>query len=428
MDKRELNLVQEFPRLREDWDVIQRVLPDGWEAQASTTRALVRPVGFDSAATLLRVLLIHLSDGCSLRETAVRARAGGLATVSDVALFKRLRRCGPWFAWMVQELAGHAHQQAGALLPQRQLVACDGSIVCEPGATGSTWRLHYAFNLTTLQCEQAIVTPVDQGESLARFAIRPGDVLIADSAFAKRASIRHAVAHDADVIMRINLSNAPMQAEDGTRIDLLPGLRELSFGQIGEWRGYLQDASGRMPVRACAIKKSAEQAARSKQKLEREAKKKHRHVKPDTLEATGYFVVQTTLMDAPASTIMELYRHRWQVELEFKRLKSLLQLGHLKKTDPQGARAWLQGKLLVALLIDKLIALGEHFSPWGYVSGTPIAPDTALPMAGDEPDARAAQSRHQPAAVVTPVASPVGTHRGGPARTASKASQPRGPT
>jgi hypothetical protein len=61
-----------------------------------------------------------------------------------------------------------------------------------------------------------------------------------------------------------------------------------------------------------------------------------------------------------------MYRHRWQIELAFKRLKSLLHLGHLKKTDPVGAKAWLQGKLFVATLIETLIVVGERFSPWGY--------------------------------------------------------------
>ena len=74
----------------------------------------------------------------------------------------------------------------------------------------------------------------------------------------------------------------------------------------------------------------------------------------------------TTLQNVPACQILELYRHRWQIELAFKRLKSLLHLGHLKKTDPEGAKAWLQGKLFVATLIETLIAVGERFSPWGY--------------------------------------------------------------
>ena len=61
--------------------------------------------------------------------------------------------------------------------------------------------------------------------------------------------------------------------------------------------------------------------------------------------------------------MLELYRCRWQVELAFKRLKSILATGHLKKTDPIGAKAWLQGKLLAAVIIEALINLGERFSP-----------------------------------------------------------------
>ena len=66
-----------------------------------------------------------------------------------------------------------------------------------------------------------------------------------------------------------------------------------------------------------------------------------------------------------------MYRGRWQVELAFKRLKSLLGLGHLKKTDAEVAKAWLQGKLLVAFLIEALIASAERFFPWGY----PLPPE-----------------------------------------------------
>jgi len=43
-----------------------------------------------------------------------------------------------------------------------------------------------------------------------------------------------------------------------------------------------------------------------------------------------------------------------------------LQLGHLKKTGPQGAKAWLQGKVFVSTLIESLLVVGECFSLWGY--------------------------------------------------------------
>src|SRR5271166_6006777 len=56
--------------LVEDWEVIERMLPEGWQAKAKESGALRRCRGFADAGTLLRVMLIHLVDGCSLRETA----------------------------------------------------------------------------------------------------------------------------------------------------------------------------------------------------------------------------------------------------------------------------------------------------------------------------------------------------------------------
>ena len=79
-------------------------------------------------------------------------------------------------------------------------------------------------------------------------------------------------------------------------------------------------------------------------------------------------MVFTTLLEAEfsAPSILEWYRLRWQIELVFKRFKQIARLGHLPKNDPASARAWLYGKLLVALLTEKLIAHAKTISPWGY--------------------------------------------------------------
>lgn len=53
--------------------------------------------------------------------------------------------------------------------------------------------------------------------------------------------------------------------------------------------------------------------------------------------------------------VLEFYRARWQVELAFKRLKSLLQMGQLPKKKEASCRAWMQGKTLTALLIERLL-------------------------------------------------------------------------
>ena len=75
-----------------------------------------------------------------------------------------------------------------------------------------------------------------------------------------------------------------------------------------------------------------------------------------------------------AADVLEWYRLRWRVELVFKRFKSLAQLGHLPKYDDDSAKAWLYGKLFVALLVEKLLHHARAISPWGYDVPAPIPP------------------------------------------------------
>lgn len=375
--------------LEQDWDVVLQMLPARWEAKALELGAVRRQLrSFSDVAAVLRVLLIHLADGCSLRETAARAQAGGLADVSDVALFKRLRSCGPWFQWITQELttAMALPQAKNAMLPGRRVRLVDGSTVCEPGATGSTWRLHYALNLQTLGCDEVHVTDASEGESLTRYDIQPGDVVMADRGFANRRGLLHVVRRQGDVLLRTGLTKIALQDAKGRPQALLPLLRKLRVAQAGDWPAWIPpgaDWAGRDPVavRVCAYKKTAAQTRAAVQAIEQEARKKRTNVKPETIEAAGYVIVLTTLMRPSAHEIMEFYRRRWQVELAFKRLKSLLQLGHLKKIDEQGAKAWLQGKLMVACLIESLILTAERFSPWGYLVPQAPATEAALALA-----------------------------------------------
>ena len=106
MLKDKIGAVDLGDELINDWELIQKLLPAGWEEQARQTRAFLvrRPDGFDSPATLLRVMLMHVAQGASLRMTARQATQAGVADVCDVAVLKRLRQCGEWFGWMTQEL------------------------------------------------------------------------------------------------------------------------------------------------------------------------------------------------------------------------------------------------------------------------------------------------------------------------------------
>jgi transposase len=102
-------------------------------------------------------------------------------------------------------------------------------------------------------------------------------------------------------------------------------------------------------------------------KIRREAARKGKQVQEKTLEFAKYIILFTTFpfYEFTHISILEWYRARWQVELVFKRFKSIAQFGHLPKYDDESAKAWIYGKLFVALLIEKLTMHARIISPWG---------------------------------------------------------------
>jgi hypothetical protein len=372
-------------RAPEDWEVLHRFLPPGWREKARELGAVRRARKLD-AEKLLRVLLLHLADGCSLRETAVRAKVGKLADVSDVALLKRLRHAGEWLRWLAEGLMrGCVLQRPEGVFGKLRVRLIDATTVAEPGSTGSTWRIHYAVELPALRCDEVQVTGVEAGETFRRFAVQPKDVFMGDRGYAQPQGIAHVVGAGGDVLVRMNLTNVPFLDGRGQPFDLLAHLRGLRGAAVGDWDVWVCGPEGkRIAGRLCAVRKSKEAAEKAQGRLLREARKKKRRVRPETLEAAEYVFVFTTLARSVLDSfqVLEAYRGRWQIELAFKRLKSLLALGHLMKKDPEGARAWIHGKLVVAFLIETLILAGERFFPWGYPLSSSLG-EAPLCLEGD---------------------------------------------
>ena len=366
--------------MQEDWDLLVSFLPANWQALAAETGALKGLRKNKSVESLLRVLLLHLGCGHSLIETAVRARQEGLAELSSVALWHRLRKSQAWLRALCLELLrerGVALSESGGL----QVRALDATTVKEPGKTGSLWRVQYSVRLPSLACDFFRLTETEgagTGESFVQFPIQAGDHLLADRGYSTARGLRHVTQAGGRVIVRVNTNSLVLEGADGRPFDLLAAVGTLRrAGRIGSWDVRAVDAEGVAATgRACALRKTQEAIRIAHKSLRRQASKKCKQLRPETLEYAKYVIVFTTFPTAEfsATEVLEWYRTRWQLELVFKRFKSLAELGHLPKHDEQSARAWLYGKLFVALLVEKLIGHARAISPWGYDLGPAAAP------------------------------------------------------
>ena len=356
----------------EDWDLLVTFLPADWRELASERGALKGLRKEKSVENLLRMLLLHVGCGHSLREAVVRAKKAGLGDFSAVSLMKRLRKSGGW----LQALCVALFRERGLALSADggfQVRAFDATTVKEPGKTGSLWRIHYSVSLPSLTCDFFRITATagpGTGESFSQFPIRCGDHILADRGYSTGSGIRHVVSEGGCVTVRVNTGSLVLETPEGVPFDLPAAVESLTrAGSIGSWQvkvAVKDDVA--VPGRICALRKTKEAIGIAEGKLKREASRKGKEVQPDTLIFARYVILFTTFPepDFPARDVLEWYRVRWQVELVFKRFKSLAQMGHLPKYDDESAKAWLYGKLLVALLTEKLIYHASAISPWGY--------------------------------------------------------------
>jgi hypothetical protein len=356
----------------EDWDLLKSFFPLEWKQMAKSSGALKGLRQDKSEENCLRVLLLHFGCGFSMRETVVRAREAKLADLSDVALLKRLRKSKDWLYRLCCGLFEERGLKVQAALP-RTLRLIDATLVKEPGQTGSLWRIHYSLRWPTLECDFFKITPTEgqgTGESLRQYPLKAGDYVVVDRGYCHAEGIHFAVQQKAYVTVRLTTGSIILQQADGTAFPLLQKLKPIrKTGQIAVWNVLIPWADQR-PVKArlCLIRKSQTAIALAHKRLKDTATKRCKTVQPETFSYAEYVMVLTTLpaREFPAALVLEWYRCRWQIELVFKRFKQIAQLGHLPKQDQQSAKAWLYGKLFVALLTEKVIEHASALSPWGY--------------------------------------------------------------
>jgi hypothetical protein len=358
--------------LEYQWPYLLSFLPAGvdLEETAYASGALRRKREIRSAETLLRLALAYGVCGMSLREVAAWAQVSKLANISDVALLKRLRSCAPWLGFLL----GRKLAQLAEPLPEaaqlHNVCLVDATVVSIPQNARIQWRIHLRFDLLRQAIVSCELSKTDVGETFVRHTPRPGELVMGDRGYAQRRGLVHLVEHGADFLVRLNLKSVPLMTHDGRAFDLLGALRSLPEAQAGEFflRTVPTQELPSLDVRLLALRKSEPLAEAGRKKILRDYSKKGRRIDANTLEAASYVFVLTSL---PASRIravdaLALYRFRWQIELAFKRLKSLLHLDVLLAYDERLAQTTLYAKLLAALLLDDLTTKFVDFSPWGF--------------------------------------------------------------
>jgi hypothetical protein len=355
----------------DDWPEVQAHLPAGFDLERTARErgAFTRARQVKDAATLLRLALAYGGCGMSLRETCAWAEATGLASLADPSLIERLCKAAPWLGDIVAALIGEQAKLPGGRWAGYRLRALDATSICEPGADRTTWRLHAGYDLASGQVDHIELTDGRGAENLQRLTYRPGDIVLADRYYARPRDLRPVIEDGADFIVRMGWNALRLSHPDGSAFDLFAALAALTGqeGEVGVRIDEGRDVDEPLVLRLVIRRKSLEQAEAERNRLLKEAKKRGRQPDPRSLEAAKYILLLTSLPAStfPAADALALYRFRWQLELAFKRMKSLAGLDALAARKPELARAWIYARLIVFLIAEQRAGQVPDSSPCG---------------------------------------------------------------
>jgi hypothetical protein len=215
--------------------------------------------------------------------------------------------------------------------------------------------------------DEAELTDAHGGETFSRHGFKPGDIIVADGGYGHRTGLAKVLSAGAAAVVRTNWNNLPLCEPDGERFAISTWLDGLRSTDLAEHAALLVTPKASYRVRLIAGRLTEKGANAAEKRSREQARKKNHRIDQRTLKAAAFILLVTSLpADSwSAEQILQLYRLRWQVELHFKRLKSILHLDDLRVQCDDLAQSYLLSKLLAALVVDQLIRqTAERHPDW----------------------------------------------------------------
>jgi hypothetical protein len=344
--------MQPVPVHEEEWEYVRTLLPSDLEESARKNNALLRCRNVPDATALIRMALAYAVSDLSLKDVAAWASALDVAQITGPGLFYRLREAEGWLEHVLGRVLAEQAPQAAGGWPVRVV---DATVINGPGKKPVQWRAHVQIDPATGGFSAVELTDDSGGEKLSRHHFRTGEVVLGDRAYATARGVHAVRQAEAHVIARFNPGNLRTYDLHQKRVYL--AAKEARVPNVGEVEYTLLIPVPPQPTRSHKSWDLAKAVAWIPA----------RAIAARTRAGEVIWILTTLhASQLPATAVMGLYRLRWQIELLFKRLKSLLHLDTLPSREGPTAKSWMLARLIAAGLAQRLVQPSGPLSPWGY--------------------------------------------------------------
>ena len=193
--------------------------------------------------------------------------------------------------------------------------------------------------------------------------LQKDDLLLVDQGYFKLQTLFDIEAKGAFFLTRFLVRTMVQDALTQTPLDLFTHLSRVE-GPAYEMDVLMGEGlkAPQVPCRLIALRVSEQIANERRRRLKKEAQKKGRTVSTQHLRMCTWTLLITNVPPQwlPLEMVRVLYTVRWQIELLFKQLKSILRVHQSDTGKENRLRCELYGKLIGAVLIHRIHAAETH--------------------------------------------------------------------
>lgn len=313
-------------------------------------------------STLVQAAILYIVEKLSFQRLSdVMATKYGIS-MSDTAWKKQITKIAPvFYEVMMTYLSRKSKETESNHVLGYSSYAIDATDISLEGKKGTVLRAHTVYSLSKKAYFRAHIADIHTGESVKLHNVEANNLYFADRAYGRTPQMEYMFVNNAEFVFRFSPSHVKL-------------FKDVNCTEKIDFKLYLSssDASSSIDcffkgkkrvyrIRVIVSSLPKEKAENAAKKAKRKSVKKQHKLSQNTLIYAKWLFLATSLSGAiPSEQIVSAYKERWQIELHFKRSKSLLRFHKLRRCSYSYAFSsvsiWLAIVALVYSLFDSLFS------------------------------------------------------------------------
>lgn len=270
-----------------------------------------------NATVLVDAMSAMIIEQLSFRRLAEYMDAKYKVKMSDTAWEKQIIKCAEAFYKAVTEISAAERDD------KVHTYLIDASNIPKEGRKGASMRLHCSYCLDQQDIEETIISDWHKAESICNYHLLRGSLYIADRAYGKTNQMAYVMNQKANFLFRLTPNHVRLYSDKECRTKLnFADILSNTNADLIVLPCYMKCNKKHFHIRVEASRIPEEKLAEIEHRQKRIAQKKQHKVSPSISLFSKWLILVTSLYDS-SICLSDLYAKRWQIELFFKRAKSV---------------------------------------------------------------------------------------------------------